>query len=114
MVPLEPSAQGATSLLPSEGFGPPVTFEPGFVLKKRTWVIARRVKIALSAGRAHVKLSSSTPSPDVLPPESFTLSMGIPGTIYLGSIDYESDDDDDDGDPQDDGIGEKEPSPDRV
>jgi len=60
----------------------------------------------------NVKLSSRTPTPDVLPPESFTLSMGvrmvyrggyangwIAGTICLGSI--ESDDDDDDGDPQD-------------
>ncbi|KAF8436133.1 hypothetical protein BGX38DRAFT_1215216 [Terfezia claveryi] len=125
MVPLEPSAQGATSIPPPEGFGPPLTFEPGFVLKNRTWVIARTVKIALSAGKAykpsdgrlsleelrrlhnqHVKLSSSAPSPNVLPPERFTLSMSCPtGTIYLGSI--ESDDDDDDGDPQDqedDGI----------
>jgi len=52
MVPLEPSEQGATSLPPPEGFGPPVTLEPGFVLKKRTWVIARRVNVVLSAGKA--------------------------------------------------------------
>ncbi|RPB21079.1 hypothetical protein L211DRAFT_870231 [Terfezia boudieri ATCC MYA-4762] len=86
IVPLEPSAQGATSIPPPEGFGPPVTFEPGFVLKKRTWVIARTVKIASQ----QVKHTSSYPP--AYPPQTFFLLKA--GTIYLGSI--ESDDDDDD------------------
>lgn len=50
MISLEPSDEGQINLAPPTGLGPPITFPPGFKLRKKTWVVAYYVEVTLEKG----------------------------------------------------------------